>query len=185
MKKNTIIALTGGIGSGKSATLKMLKEEGFNVISCDEITPEVYQMKTVQKKLIERFNTCSFSEIKKIAFEKDNIEILTDIITPEIFKIAYKRAKKILGTVIMEVPLLFETNTQKYFDKVIVLTRNKTDRIQSVMTRSNLKKEEVEKRISKQFDYENNDLKDFIVIENSGTKQDLKEKILKVIKENV
>ena len=36
-RNNVKIAITGGIGSGKSTVCKLIKEKGFPVISCDEV----------------------------------------------------------------------------------------------------------------------------------------------------
>ena len=41
-KKNFLIAITGGIGSGKSTALSAVKNAGGQVISCDEITRALY-----------------------------------------------------------------------------------------------------------------------------------------------
>ena len=41
-RKGKIIALTGGIGSGKSTALKILSGAGFRVLSSDEIVSELY-----------------------------------------------------------------------------------------------------------------------------------------------
>ena len=42
MKQNKLIAITGGIGSGKTTVCKILREKGYNVISCDNYTEKAY-----------------------------------------------------------------------------------------------------------------------------------------------
>ena len=51
MKNQKIVAVTGGIGSGKSSVLEILKGLGYPVFSCDEILNEVYSSRTVKKQL--------------------------------------------------------------------------------------------------------------------------------------
>ena len=67
------------------------------------------------------------------------------------------------------------------FDGVIVITRSKSERIKSVMARSNLTEKEVLERISNQFDYDNADLKNYTVIENESGIEELKTKLLSSI----
>ena len=45
MKQNKKIAVTGGIGSGKSTAIKMIKEHGFAVFSCDEVYADLVKDK--------------------------------------------------------------------------------------------------------------------------------------------
>ena len=46
--KNKKIAITGGIGSGKSTVCEILLELGYPVISCDKITTELYQKRKIK-----------------------------------------------------------------------------------------------------------------------------------------
>ena len=56
MKKK--IAITGGIGSGKSEAIKIIKELGFPVFSCDEIYKEIIFSKEYVQRIEENFPTC-------------------------------------------------------------------------------------------------------------------------------
>ena len=51
MKLNKIVALTGGIGSGKSYALSVLSDAGYPTLSSDEIVKELYETNAVKKKL--------------------------------------------------------------------------------------------------------------------------------------
>jgi dephospho-CoA kinase len=122
-------------------------------------------------------------EISKIVFnDKDKLNRLTDTITPLVLQEIIKRAKKIDGTVFVEVPILFEKGYQSNFDKVIIIKRDKNSRIESVKIRSKLTEQEVLDRISNQFDYENSDLSSFITVINDNGEKELKEKLLQAIK---
>ena len=54
MKK---IAITGGIGSGKSTVIELIKDQGFPVFSCDEIYKEIIVSKEYIQKIQENFPT--------------------------------------------------------------------------------------------------------------------------------
>ena len=188
MKSVRMIALTGGIGSGKSTALKILQDTGYKTLSCDKITSELYEKRKVKLKLKKLFPSAvtgffnpviDRKAISAIVFnDKGKLEELTALITPLVLKEAKRQATKLGGVVFVEVPLLFERGYQDEFDAVIVVTRDMKTRIASVMERSNLTEQETVARINNQFDYDNADLNDYAVIENDGDLISLKEKVL-------
>lgn len=187
-----LIAITGGIGSGKSQVLHTLEGAGEKVISCDKITNELYDNRAVKKWLKKVFpeSASGFFAIKidkkKIASvvfgNQEKLKLLTDYLTPLILKESLKRAKQLGGRVFIEVPLLFECNAKNHFDKVVVVTRDLESRISSVIARSNLTREQVLERINAQFDYEGADLSQYHVIINDGDIENLTQKALELIK---
>ena len=190
-----IIGLTGGIGSGKSAALNALKINGYKTVSCDDITRELYKKRKTLVKLRAEFPSAikgrlflkaDKKEISRIVFsDKEKYNFLNEFLTRETFDVAYRRAEKLAkngGIVIVEVPLLFENNLAGKFDKVLVITRDKNARIESVKKRSGLSEEETLKRINAQTDYETFDLSPFTVIKNDGTKDDLAAAVVHAVK---
>ncbi|MBR0188838.1 MAG: dephospho-CoA kinase, partial [Clostridia bacterium] len=77
---------------------------------------------------------------------------------------------------------LFENDLQGYFDKIIIITRDKEKRIASVKARSNLSEEEIISRMNAQVDYDKLDLSAFTVIKNDGNISDLAAAVIKTIK---
>ena len=188
-----LIALTGGIGSGKSTALATLKQNGYNTVSCDDITRELYGKRRVLKALREVFPSAisgkirlkaDKKEISRIVFsDEQKYEFLNDFLAQETFKVAMKRAKKLKGTVVVEVPLLLENDLAGAFDKVIIIMRDKKARIESVKARSGLTDAETLARINAQVDYDKVDLTPFTVIKNDGSEIDLAAAVLKAVKE--
>lgn len=190
--KPRLIAVTGGIGSGKSTVAEIIKSRGYSVVSCDEITKSLYKKRSIKKSLKKAFPSavsgriCLKADKKRIArlcFNDDgNYKKLCDILTMPTFKKAIKTAKKIRASLcFIEVPLLFEYGLQNEFDEVIVVTRNIGDRIKSVKTRSSLTEKEVRERIDRQFDYESADLSRYEVIKNDGDLSELKNAVVKIL----
>ena len=187
-----LIGLTGGIGSGKSTALNALKQQGYKTVSCDEITRALYRRRKTLKRLRGVFPSAitgkfflkaDRKEISRIAFsDKEKFAFLTDFLTKETYRNAMNRAKKLKGTVIVEVPLLLENDLCADFDKVIVLTREKSARIESVKARSSLTEKEIEKRMNAQVDYDKFDLTPYTVIKNDGSEKDLAAAILNAVK---
>ena len=191
MKKNLLIAITGGIGSGKSTVTNIIKENSFLTLSSDEIVSEIYKERKIKKLLRLLFPTAVRGRIKlaidraeiakQVFMDKEKHRQLTELITPIVMARIIAVYKAVGGVIFAEVPLLFECEFQKYFDKVIVVVRDKEKRIESAMLRSNLTREQVESRINNQVDYDSLDLTPYTVIENNGTTDDLKEKVNQII----
>ena len=186
-----IIALTGGIGSGKSTVLNYIKELGYPVLSSDAIVSDLYKTAKVKRMLKKAFPTAvkgviflkiDRKELSRIVFnDGEKHALLTSMITPLVHSEIFSRAKKLNGLVFVEVPLLFECDYQNDFDQVIVVVREKSARIESVKQRSNLSEQEIIERMNKQVDYDKKDLSHFFVIANDGDEQCLKEKVNTVI----
>lgn len=188
-----MIAVTGGIGSGKTTALNIIKELGYPVFSCDDYVKNAYNNPEILKKLKEvfpsAFNESSApdkTEISRLCFSNDNLySKLTEIVSMPVFyellSIAKETAKAEKTAVFVEVPLLFEHGLQKHFNEVIVITRPLDSRIKSVMARSNLSREQVIVRMKKQTDYDNADLSPYAVIVNDKNVSSLKTKIINAL----
>lgn len=187
-----IVAITGGIGSGKTVVSGICKRAGYKVVSCDTITAELYKKSDIKRKIAEIFPTAAKGKLfiridkKKVAKEcfenADKLKKLNALLHPVIIDTALKRAKrggKNIGFV--EIPLLFETDSAKFFDRVIIVKRELCERIKAVCERSGLTVAEVEKRINSQYDYDKNDLSGFIVIVNDGDLKSLEAKTMAVL----
>ena len=190
--KKLKVAITGGIGSGKSTVLGVLHSAGYKTLSSDTIVSELYQTRKVKKLLKELFPDavkgffCLKIDRKKIASAVFSNEILreklTNTITPLVLNEINERAKKLDTTVFVEVPLLFECGYQNEFDAVLVITRALNERIESVKARSNLTEQEILSRIKSHPDYDEVDLSPYNVIVNDGDLNALKEKVFTLVK---
>ncbi len=186
------IAITGGIGSGKSAVLKIIAENGIKTISSDQIVKELYGKPEIKRLLLSVFPEAikgkerlkiDREELARQAFSSpEKHKKLTELITPIVMDEIDRRTKRDKGLVFVEVPLLFECQYQNRFDGVWVIYRGLDDRINSVIARSNLTKKQVIERIHKQVDYDKLDLSKYTVIENSGNLNQLNEKVCENIK---
>ena len=127
------IAITGGIGSGKSTFCSKLKEKGFKIHSSDEQVAKIY--KNPEKKFVTYLRTIGLSKsiskknidkkiISKIIFENKQIRKKLELY---IFKIVRKKRsdfikkekQKKTKLIFIDIPLLFENNLEKQFNKVI------------------------------------------------------------------
>ncbi len=185
MKK---IAITGGIGSGKSTVVSILKEWGYIVFSCDEIYREIIQLPSYVEKIASLFPTCVRNgEIDRqilselIFSDEKNRTALNNVAHPMIMERldAYMNMSK-EEYVFAEVPLLFEGNYERLFDEIIVVMRDKNERILSLEKRDKQSRENIQRRIATQLDYDSREgnvrLKNSnaIVIDNNQSLEDMK-----------
>ncbi|MBO4594342.1 MAG: dephospho-CoA kinase [Clostridia bacterium] len=192
-QSNILVAITGGIGSGKSSALKILKDNGFATFSCDEEVSALYKKRGVLRTLKKEFPAAikgKFSlsadrkEIAKVCFADDKKRLfLESVLSAPALKNAVKKAKKIKGVAFIEVPILFECKAEGLFDKVFVIKRDKGKRIEGVKLRAAISEEEIAARMNKQIDYDSFDFTGATIIENEGTESDLKTAVLKAANE--
>jgi len=186
---NKTIAVTGGIGSGKTAVMGILKEQGFNVLSCDEINGELLERRWVKKKIQKIFPSAVKGRIKlsldrralseEVFSDPEKLNRLNALMHPMILREVKSRAR---GVTFVEVPLLFECGLEREFDGVIVVLRDDKDRIESVKKRSALTEEEITARMNNQTDYKALDLKDYVVIYNDEDISDLEIRTVAAVK---
>ncbi len=181
--KNLKIAITGGIGSGKSTLINIIKNLGYTVFSCDKICNDLYKKQRVLRKLKKLFPTAvsgriflkaNKKQISALTFNNDaNYTALSSFLQPLIVKKLVSLMEKVKGVCFAEVPLLFEGGYQRLFDKTIVLLRDEEERIKGVYNRSNVDREQFLQIANRQVDYDKIDLSNCFVIVNNHSVEDL------------
>lgn len=181
------IALTGNIASGKSEVEKILIELGFKTLCLDSAVHNIYDFDTeIQKKLKQIFNTIKRSEIAKVVFkDKKKLNMLEDILYPKLKEILndFFNKNSNLNGVFVIAPMLFEAGFDRFFDKIIFVYCPDDIRLERLIKRNNLTKEEALLRMNSQ---ENQNLKikkSDVVINNGGSKDNLIIETNKAIKE--
>lgn len=189
------IAITGGIGSGKSLALECIRELGYPAFSCDEVYKELLLDKEYISKIKEFFpsaynqGTINRAELGRIIFEDKSARArLNSISHPLIMNRLFAHMDKCDETLVFaEVPLLFEGGFQLSFDGSIIITRPLSERLQAICERDTITREFALKKIKAQFDYDAPAAKEIInqcggiVIQNNGSKDKLLQKLKNVI----
>lgn len=169
-----VVAITGPIGSGKSAVLSILNELGYKCLNADDVTHALYKEKNVQnglRKIIPDLkiinndvdrdylrNYLLDNPNKKLRVEKYVHSLVSDYIIKEI-----KNSKQ---PVAMEVPLLFESHLDDFADDIIYVDASLEVRKQRVEKRD----KEYSKllKINKDYDEANKKKATHIVVNNKG-----------------
>lgn len=190
MKQSKKIAVTGGIGSGKSTVMKIIAGKGYPIFSCDEIYSQLTSDSDFLNILRHSFGdilnsdgTLDRKKLSEIVFNNPaKLAELDKITHPAIYKEMFRMADEAGGICFCEVPLLFESGAESLFDGVIIVMRNEEQRIKSVTARDKLPEQDVKKRISNQFDYNSADFAMYYVIHNCGDLSELERQTKEIIK---
>jgi dephospho-CoA kinase len=119
------VAVTGGIGAGKSEALRAFARRGVPVRSSDEIVHRLIAADPdVRRALGERFGTTERGEIAAIVFaDREQLDWLERLLHPRVRDdyLAW-RDELDADVAVVEVPLLYETGGDALFDAVVVIT---------------------------------------------------------------
>lgn len=163
------IAITGNIASGKSEVERILANK-FPVYDTDKIAHDILG-NVDRKKLGEQ--VFKNPEVKKK---------LEEYIHPKVKLEVLKIFDKNYDVVFVSVPLLFETDFYKLFDKILFIACDDNIRLERLMKRNNFTKEEALLRINAQLPQEEKIKKSDFVIYNNSTVEDLEKRVLEFIK---
>ncbi len=185
-----IIGLTGGIGSGKSIAGKYFNELGIDIIDADNVAKNILDDNSKAKELflksfgdefLDKNNKINRDLLRTKIFidseKKDKLEaIIHPIVKEEIAKFIAK-SESIYKIII--VPLIFETNSQDFYDKIIVIDCDEHIQIKRASQRDNKSREDIINIMKNQASREERkSIADNIILNNS-TLNHLKENILK------
>lgn len=172
----TKIAIVGNIASGKSTVEKILQEKGFEVYDTDKIAHKILEENKhlFPQAIVE--NKIDRKKLANIVFnDKEQLKYLESIIHPKIRE--FIKNIETEGTVFVSVPLLFEANFEDLFDKILFISAPVEIRLERLMKRNNLTKDEALVRINAQLREEEKISKCDYVIINDGSIEKLKSSI--------
>lgn len=158
LKKPFLIGLTGPTGAGKSYVCEKFKQRGFNIVSADENARSVIDKnKNILPELQKEFGQDIIENgvlnrklLAKRAFEsKQKTEKLNAIMHPAIMELCINEAKM---PCIFDASQLFEAGGEKECYKVISVLAPKETRLNRIMKRDSINKEQALQRMSAQFD---------------------------------
>lgn len=148
------VALTGGIGCGKSTVCNLFTQKGVPVIDTDIIAHELVEPgKKSLLEISEYFGTDVLYDNgslnrKKLAtkvFNNSKARLhLESILHPKIRHIIDKKINKLSSSyVIIAIPLLFETSQQSDYDRILVIDCTEQQQIERTLTRDQRSLDEI------------------------------------------
>ncbi|MFO7895445.1 MAG: dephospho-CoA kinase [Candidatus Cloacimonadales bacterium] len=158
-KRATLIAITGGIASGKSVVSAWLEKEGYSVIYSDKLGHQVLQMPKIEQKLLQKFGKqilqdgkISRAKLAEVVFsDPDYLLFLNKLTHPEIRQKMQELADNSRAEILFfEIPLLYENNLAAKFDYVINVYCSAENKLARLKKRDDLEQAAAQKRIKSQ-----------------------------------
>lgn len=155
-----LIAITGGIGSGKSVMSRVLEIMGYPVYDCDSRAKEIMDReKGIHRRISEEIDTRCVNErgidrhlLSKIVFSNpDKLTKLNEIVHGAVREdIAAWRGRQNGQIAFVETAILYESGLDKMVAEVWEVSAPEDMRIERVVARSGLSADAVKARIKAQ-----------------------------------
>jgi len=181
----TIIGLTGGIASGKSTVTGYVRQKGIPVFDSDQACHDVVAPGSpCLRALTESFGpgilqadgTMDRRKVAALAFTSpEKLEVLNHLVRTAIYSLweAFLDRHGRDPVAVIDAPLLIEGGWDKYVDEIWVVYIPEEEQIRRAMARSAMTREEVLTRIRHQMPLEEKKKRAQVVIDNSGSLEEL------------
>jgi len=159
------IALTGGIGTGKTYLSKHFVEMGVPVFYADDEAKKLYrETKFLQElancfgpEILDNAGQLNFKKFSGIIFSnEDNLRKINELVHPKVMELFenWMNAQS-AQAVMMESAVIFEGGLESFFDKIIVADAPVELRIKRILARNpELSREEILQRMARQLPQE-------------------------------
>jgi dephospho-CoA kinase len=177
-----VIAITGGIATGKSSVSEILNSKGYKIIDADKLVKGIYQTQEaldfVKSNIPEAYSDggINFKTLRELFFRSNEIKKrIEDFIYPNLKAAFLKEAASILNQdfYIYDVPLLFERGIDSKVDVVVVVYASRETQIHRVIERDHCSPELANKILDEQMDIEVKKTRANFIIKNQETKKEL------------
>lgn len=186
------LALTGGLGAGKSTALAALARLGAAVTSSDAVVHELYGTPAVRDAVVERFGaevapggvvdrSALASRIFADATDRAWLEqLLWPLVRERIlaWREAVGRVTPVPRALVVEVPLLFEAGSDQMYDATIAVVADEEIREARAHTRGH---QAVAEREARQLSQQEKAARATFVVANDGTIEQLEAKLSAIL----
>ncbi|WP_441749621.1 dephospho-CoA kinase [Helicobacter pylori] len=187
------IALTGGIGTGKSTTIKILESQGYQILDADKIAHQLLQEHRFEiaqhfgPDILEK-GILNRKKLGAIVFQNANeLKWLEDFLHPLIRECMLQKAyelEKNHQAYFLDIPLFFEVGGKKCYpvSKVVLIYTPRVLQIERLLERDKLKEAEILQRLACQMDIEQKRALSDYIIDNSSSLKDLNKQVERFLK---
>jgi dephospho-CoA kinase len=191
------VALTGGVGSGKSTVAAVLEELGAVVIDSDKLAREVVEPGTPGlAAVVEEFGDVVLAAdgsldrpaLGRVVFADDARRRRLEEILHPLIRERSRRLATEAGTgalVVHDIPLLVETGQADRFEAVLVVDVPEETQVERLVRDRGWSREDAESRVRAQASREDRLAVATYVVDNTGTREDLRDRVTEVFEELV
>lgn len=177
--KKKIIAIAGGIGSGKSVVSDIIRIMGYDVYDCDaEAKRLMNTSEAIKNDLVSAFGADAITEqgeinrpyISSVVFGNQiALNKINSIVHPRVKEdILDKMNRSENDVMFVETAILMQSNLLDIINGALLVTAPKEVRVERVMKRNGIAREDVLKRIEAQEGQDYSKLSNLKIIENDG-----------------
>ena len=185
-----VLGLTGGIGSGKSMVASMFAQLGADIIDADQLARQVVEpgqpaleeiARAFGREILLADGRLDRAKLGRLVFADPAArERLNAITHPPIrermaAEIAARGSRP--GLLIVDVPLLYESDRAGTVEAVIVVWVDSQTQLRRLIERDGLGEEEARQRIAAQMPLDEKRARADIVIDNSGSQQNTRRQV--------
>lgn len=181
------IAITGGIGSGKSTVTEHLKAKGYIVIDADDMARKLtssggesipYIIENFGASYIDKDGSMNRAKMRDLVFKNPEAKKIleqgtTNVVIRKIEEI--RKNAEAAGEKLMffDIPLLFETNRENDYDEIWVVTAPEEIRKQRIIKRDGINEDIADLIIGSQAEEEYRISKADLVLHNDSNIESL------------
>lgn len=192
-----IIGLTGSIASGKSTISQLLKDKGFHIIDADLVARKVVEQgsptlgeiaKKFGNEVLLPDGALNREALGALIFHnpakrKQLNELMHPAIRQEMLAQQDDLMKQGIETIVMDIPLLFESRLQHFVQKILVVSVTEEIQLERLIKRNSLSEEEAKARIRSQLPVSEKEKAADAVIYNNGSIEESKIQLEQILKE--
>ena len=185
------LGLTGSMGMGKTSTAALFAKHNCGIWDADKAVHRLYKNGGAAVKSIQKYfpDAVSNGSVNRKALKQylrndfDQLKLLEKIVHP---LVSADREKFIAKTQykinVFDIPLLFETGSNKIMDKVACVFVSKSIQMERIRSRMSMSEDQIEKMIQQQIPIEEKcRLSDFLI--ETYNKQDTEKQVVSIIRE--
>lgn len=189
------IAITGGIGAGKSTVTDHLISKGFTVIDADKMSREMtgpggkampYILEHFGPDFINEDGSLNRAAMRDLVFQEPKYKAIleegtTKVVLEDIEKIKLEKAASGEKALFFDIPLLFETHQEGNYDQVWVVTADYEIRKARIMARDSIEPSIIDLIMDSQSEEEQKVQSADLVFYNNGSIEELETEVDKAL----
>ena len=180
------LGITGGIGSGKSTASEFFKKKGAFIFDADsEAKNLLTNYSNLSQRIIATFGSqvttkkqLDLKRLSALVFSSRSLQNkLNNIVWPEVSSVMIDAAEKAenngITLFIVDAALLIEAGFNDFFNSILLITADKSMRLNRILLRKNIPENQIEKRMALQMPESEKQKQAQTTIKNNGNMQEL------------
>ena len=180
------LGITGGIGAGKSTASEFFRKKGAFIFDADsEAKNLLINNSNLNQRIIADFGSqvttkkqLDLKRLSVLVFSSKSLQNkLNKIVWPEVSSVMINAAEKAenngITLFIVDAALLIEAGFNDFFNSILLITADKSMRLNRILLRKNIPENQIEKRMALQMPESEKQKQAQTTIKNNGNMQEL------------